>query len=233
MTSADGETEQESAGKTRVLYFGLCVLMLALGVSDTAKGVLAPLYKKHFDLDETGVAAIITAGYVGNFLFLLVGGKCMDHFRARTAQLLFWTIWMGSLLLMAATDDFFCLLLGTAGALGASALLNTSMGLIVPAMGVRHSVFMVSFLFFVQGIGTSIGQSVLGNQVRTFDDWQLTLRILMCVGLTGGVSVLTGRYPHVVQSKHGNACLEWNDRRIGIMIGIFGLYFIAEHGILN
>lgn len=157
----------------------------------------------------------------------------MDYLQAGQAQLLFWGFWMGSLLLMALTDGFGWLLIGTAGALGASTMLNTSMGLIVPAMGIGHSVFLVNFLFFIQGIGTSIGQSVLGNRAKTFEDWQAALWVLLCIGVVSVAGILGGRYPRAERVKQSDSPPDRCDRRMLLMIGIFGLYFIAEHGMLN
>lgn len=216
-----------------MLYAALCLLMLALGASDAARGVLAPVFADHFKLDASGVSAIITAGYIGNFFFLLFGGEVLDRISARMAQLLFWACWMVSLLLMALTDNFILLLIGMAGALGASTMLNTSMGLIVPAMETGHAAFLVSFLFFVQGIGTSMGQSALGNWAVTFRHWHVALCVLMTIGTAAAVGMLRGNYPKSVHKQQRYSGNLWRDKRFYLLIGIFGLYFIAEHGMLN
>ena len=229
--------KQEGAVETRrylVLYAGFCVLMLALGASDAMRGIMAPVFSQHFGLDASGLSVIVTASYVGNFVFLLVGGKMLDICSVKKAQLCFYVCWAGSLLLMALTDDFLCLTVGMAGAMGASTMLNTSMSLTVPSMKVKYPAFLVNALFFVQGIGTSGSQSLVGNWAQDFGDWHLVVLGMLAIGLFSLLGMLLGKYPPERKKEKGPLVVGiWWDFRFYHLILIFGFYFIAEHGMLN
>lgn len=228
------QTDTRKQIREMVLLVGFGIIMMALGASDAMRGVLAPVFSDHFGLDASGVSAIVTAGYIGNFVFLLVGGKVMDRFSVRAAQLFFWGFWMASLLLMTFTDSFVCLLLGLAGAMGASTMLNTSIGLTVPSMSTRHPVFLINLLFFVQGIGTSTGQSVVGNWVQNFGQWHWVTAVLLAIGLAAGAGLLLGRHPAAVPRQRTRQTVSvWRDSRFYLLVCIFGCYFIAEHGMMN
>ena len=61
-----------------VLCFG--VLMLGLGSSDSLRGIFSPVFQEHYGVGGRGLSMMVVISYVGNLLFLSVGGKMMDTF---------------------------------------------------------------------------------------------------------------------------------------------------------
>ena len=61
-----------------VVCFGL--LMLGLGSSDALRGIFAPVFQSRYQLNESQLSLMITVSYIGNLLFLSVGGKLLDTF---------------------------------------------------------------------------------------------------------------------------------------------------------
>ena len=52
-----------------------CVLMMfVLGASDALRGVFLPVFRDSFSLSQSQSSAIIMCSYIGNLLFLCIGG---------------------------------------------------------------------------------------------------------------------------------------------------------------
>lgn len=218
----------------KILYAAFAVLMAVLGASDALRGVLAPVFQAHFALTMPQVSRIVTASYAGNFAFLLLGGKALDRLPRKPAVFLFGLTWAAALLLLACTDSYPCLLAGMFLSVGASTLLNTAVSLTTPLLFASSPAALVNVLFFVQCIGTVSSQGIVGNLVTRFGSWQKVNGILLCAGLAAIVPILFCRFPEKrAEPKRAPAARARPNRTFFVMLLIFGLYFIAEHGVMN
>ena len=139
-----------------VLCFG--VLMLGLGSSDSLRGIFSPVFQEHYSVGGRGLSMMVVISYVGNLLFLSVGGKMMDTFDRKKVAMGMLGIWMAAVLLNVLTDSYPMILLSMFLALGASTMLNTSVNLLTPMVCAGYAGMMVNIFFFIQGIGTSGSQ---------------------------------------------------------------------------
>ncbi|MEG2435357.1 MAG: fucose permease, partial [Ruthenibacterium sp.] len=131
------------------------VLMLALGVNDALRGVFSNIFAAHFSLSATELAQIVTVSYSGNLIFLLFGGRLIDHLERKKAMLLFIGLWMCALAFFVGTDSYRCVLIGVFFAMGTSTLLSTTVNIVTPLLFAASPGVAVGFLFFMQGVGTS------------------------------------------------------------------------------
>lgn len=222
-------------GTKRTALIGFAVLMVGLGISDSLRGIFSTILQEHFQLDARGLSNIIMASYAGNLCFLLLGGRLMDRFDRKKAFLGILAVWMAALFLFLLTDSFWVLLAGMFLAMGASTLLNTTINLMTPLLFLTSPGFVVNFLFFTQGIGTSGGQSLIGNAAEGFGSWKLVNGILLAVGAAAFLIIMRLEIPDAGGKKAKKASMAglMKNSTVWIMILAFGLYFIAEHGILN
>ena len=144
-----------------VLCFG--VLMLGLGSSDSLRGIFSPVFQEHYSVGGRGLSMMVVISYVGNLLFLSVGGKMMDTFDRKKVAMGMLGIWMAAVLLNVLTDSYPMILLSMFLALGASTMLNTTVNLLTPMVCAGYAGMMVNIFFFIQGIGTSGSQFLLGR----------------------------------------------------------------------
>lgn len=94
----------------------------------------------------------------------------------------------------------------------------------------------VNFLFFIQGIGTSGSQSIIGNWATDISSWHTVAWGLLAIGAVAMVLFVLFPMPEVQEQKTGDkaspkeimACPAFLP-----LVPIIGLYFIAEHGIMN
>ena len=120
--------------------------------------------------------------------------------------------------------------------MGTSTLLNTNMNLITTGMFAAAPGFFVNFLFFIQGIGTSGSQSIIGNWATDISSWHTVAWGLLAIGAVAMVLFVLFPMPEVQEQKTGDkaspkeimACPAFLP-----LVLIIGLYFIAEHGIMN
>lgn len=218
-----------------LIYLNLALLMVGLGTSDALRGIFAPEFRQHFQLDASGVSLIVTVSYTGNLVFLLAGTRLADRFGRRKVFNASLLLWMGALVLYIVTDSFWALLAGMFFAMGASTLLNTLMNLMAPLIFAAPGL-VVNTLFFAQGIGTSAGQGVIGNLMADFTGWKMVNAMLLGIGIATAVLLRFWKLPETSANGSGDK----KEARGKIvrpafwwLFFAFGFYFVAEHGILN
>lgn len=220
---------------SRLTFFAFVVLMVGLGSNDSLRGIFSTIFQEHFSLTTTQLGLIVTASYIGNLVFLLVGGNLSTRFSKKRVLQVLILIWMAALALFAFTSNYTVLLIGMALALGSSTLLNTTMNLITPLLFATAPGFFVNFLFFTQEIGTSGSQYILGSHANGFAFWQHTNLVLLILGAVAFVLLLFCNVPEeAAASADAPAQKGGYDWRIIVpYVLVFGFYFIAEHGVMN
>ena len=201
---------------SRLTFFAFVVLMVGLGSNDSLRGIFSTIFQEHFSLTTTQLGLIVTASYIGNLVFLLVGGNLSTCFsKKRVLQVL--------------------ILIGMALALGSSTLLNTTMNLITPLLFATAPGFFVNFLFFTQEIGTSGSQYILGSHADGFAFWQHTNLVLLILGAVAFVLLLFCNVPEETAAPADAPAQKggYDWRIIVPYVLVFGFYFIAEHGVMN
>lgn len=218
-----------------VLCFG--VLMLGLGSSDSLRGIFSPVFQEHYSVGGKGLSMMVVISYVGNLLFLSVGGKMMDTFDRKKVAMGMLGIWMAAVLLNVLTDSYPMILLSMFLTLGASTMLNTTVNLLTPMVCAGYAGMMVNIFFFIQGIGTSGSQFLLGRFAFSYDGWKMINGVLFAVGLVSLVLFTMVNLkpekikPKTIQKKKPQdmpgASIFW------LLVLMMGFYFIGEHGIMN
>ena len=202
--------------KNIITFAAFLILMVGLGANDAMRGIFSTIFSAHFQLSTAQLSQIVTVSYIGNLVFLAVGGFGVDILGRRKAMLLYTFLWSAAMLLFATTDSYLLLLVGMFFAMGTSTLLNTNMNLITTGMFAVAPGFFVNFLFFIQGIGTSGSQSAIGAVA-------MVLFVLFPMP-----EVQEHKTEGKVSPKEIMSCPAFLS-----LVLIIGLYFIAEHGIMN
>lgn len=172
--------------KKAVPFLCFAVLMFGLGSSDSLRGIFAPVFQNRYALSDTQLSMIVTISYVGNLLFLSLGGKLLDTFGRKTVVLSVTAIWVLSMLLNVVSDSYICILISMFFALGASTLLNTTVNILTPVVFSGYAGLMVNIFFFIQGIGTSGSQFVLGRYGLSYPGFKGVSFLLLLIGATAG-----------------------------------------------
>ena len=168
--------------RTIAYYLILGLLMLGLGSSDALRGVFAPVFREHFALNTSQLSLIITVSYMGNFVFMLLGGRLSDHFGLRRAFCGTLCCWIGAEALYLLTDHFPALLVGVFFAMGTSTLLNMLMNVMSPRLFTVPGAA-INILFFIQAIGTTLTQGGIGRLATSFFAWKLVSLALLLIGV--------------------------------------------------
>ena len=218
------------------------VLMFGLGSSDSLRGIFAPVFQNRYALSDTQLSLIVTISYVGNLLFLSLGGKLLDTFGRKTVVLSVTAIWVLSMLLNVVSDSYICILISMFFALGASTLLNTTVNILTPVVFSGYAGLMVNIFFFIQGIGTSGSQFVLGRYGLSYPGFKGVSFLLLLIGAAAGFLLILiplggERRPEHLQSKvKTEAPVTQANPKPAVFIllcTMIGFYFIGEHGIMN
>ena len=168
--------------RTIAYYLILGLLMLGLGSSDALRGVFAPVFREHFALNTSQLSLIITVSYMGNFVFMLLGGRLSDHIGLRRAFCGSLCCWIGAEALYLLTDHYPALLVGVFFAMGTSTLLNMLMNVMSPRLFTVPGAA-INILFFIQSIGTTLTQGGIGRLATSFFAWKLVSLGLLLIGV--------------------------------------------------
>ena len=228
--------------KKAVPFLCFAVLMFGLGSSDSLRGIFAPVFQNRYALSDTQLSLIVTISYVGNLLFLSLGGKLLDTFGRKTVVLSVTAIWVLSMLLNVVSDSYICILISMFFALGASTLLNTTVNILTPVVFSGYAGLMVNIFFFIQGIGTSGSQFVLGRYGLSYPGFKGVSFLLLLIGAAAGFLLILiplggEKQPEHLQSKgKTQAPVTQANPKPAVFIllcTMIGFYFIGEHGIMN
>ena len=225
--------------KKAVPFLCFAVLMFGLGSSDSLRGIFAPVFQNRYALSDTQLSLIVTISYVGNLLFLSLGGKLLDTFGRKTVVLSVTAIWVLSMLLNVVSDSYICILISMFFALGASTLLNTTVNILTPVVFSGYAGLMVNIFFFIQGIGTSGSQFVLGQYGLSYPGFKGVSFLLLLIGAAAGFLLILiplggEKQPEHLQSKgKTEAPVTQANPKPAVFIllcTMIGFYFIGEHG---
>lgn len=226
-----------------IFYLNFALLMLGLGCSDAVRGVFAPVFQSHFALNASQISLMMTVSYTGNLVFMLFGSRLADCLGVKRIFLSAIAVWVAALALYLATDSYRMVLIGVFFAMGTSTLMNMLMNLMSPSLFASPGM-VINTLFFVQGIGTTVTQSVIGASVSQFSHWKLVNFTLAVIGILSFILFFTaslrdGRIagqpaPKKEEDNGGQGLAQIFKRpAFWFFFLIFGFYFVGEHGIMN
>lgn len=225
--------------KEILAYISMSIIMVALGASDAMRGIFALIFEKHFTLSNAQISMIVTVSYMGNLIFLLVGGKIADRFQKKIVSLGVMCIWCLAAFLYIITDNYYALLIGMFFTMGASTLMNTLMNIMTPVVFAGAPAMIINTLFFIQGIGTTGSQKIAGMYASNITSWKITNAILIGIALVGTIILMftpiTEPSKKVEKSKGKEKGFKdvIQNKSFLYLVLILGCYFVAEHGMLN
>ena len=219
-----------------IAFLCFAFLMAGLGANDALRGIFAPVFQERYDLNGSQLSLIVTISYVGNLLFLSIGGKLLDLFPRKNVAMAVTAVWAGAVALNLMSDGYIWILVSMFFALGASTLLNTTVNILTPAVFAGYAGLMVNVLFFIQGIGTSGSQLLLGRYAFHYAGWKWINAALLIVAFLVIVLFFFLKIPKQGEEKEREKEIlkkEPDSKIFWIFIAMMGCYFIGEHGIMN
>lgn len=231
------EKKKALNGKNIMILLSFMAVMVVMGASDSLRGVFSLIFQDHFSLTTSQLSMIITVSYIGNLVFLFFGGSVVDRFEKKKVYLGILLLWALGAAIFLTTDSYYALLVGMFICMGASTLMNTTINILVPTIFVSAPGLVVNVLFFVQGIGTSGAQNIVGKYAGAFQDWKYVNVFLVILAAVGFVlaclSVIPNPRSGEKKAEKGSYGKVMRQPVFLYLVFIFGFYFIAEHGILN
>ena len=79
-----------------IAFLCFAFLMAGLGANDALRGIFAPVFQERYDLNGSQLSLIVTISYVGNLLFLSIGGKLLDLFPRKNVAVAVTAVWAGA-----------------------------------------------------------------------------------------------------------------------------------------
>lgn len=207
--------------------------MLITAASDSLRGVFLPGFKAAFSLTEPQASRIIMVSYLGNLLFLSVGGYLSDRVPRKKFIGGLLLLWSTALLSYVFTENYNLLLAAMLVSMGGSTMLSTSVNLLTPMLFVSPAMF-VSIFNFIQGIGITATQNIGGRFAETLTAWHTANIILLVLAVICFILLTRLDLPEQQsnEKKANYPELIKNPATI-LLILICGFYFVAEHGLMN
>lgn len=223
--------EKKKRNATAVAFCSLVMLITA--ASDSLRGVFLPQFRSAFELTETKAALIIMVSYVGNLLFLSVGGRLSDRLPRKRFVGGVLILWAAALASYVFTESYYLLLFAMVFSMGGSTMISTSVNMITPLMFASPAMF-VSIFNFIQGVGITASQNIGGRFADSLSAWHVINAILLTLAAVCFVLLMTLDLPDPEPSgeKAGISGIVRTPATF-LLIAICGCYFVAEHGLMN
>lgn len=210
--------------------------MLITAASDSLRGVFLPQFRESFSLTEPQAGRIIMISYIGNLLFLSIGGVISDKVSRKRFLVCVMLLWSLALLMHTVTENYYILLFCVIFSMGGSTLIATNINLITPLLFASPAM-LVSIFNFLQGIGITVSQNIGGRFADKMSAWHIANLIILCLSLICIIILLTLTLPSPTPDKEkqkgaGLKNILANPASF-LLILTFGGYFIAEHGLMN
>lgn len=221
--------------KTNITALIFCGLIMTItAASDALRGVFLPQFRSTFSLTESQAGRIIMISYVGNLLFLSVGGYLSDRLPRKKFIGGVILLWAAALASYVFTENYYILLAAMIFSMGGSTMISTSVNIITPLLFASPAMT-VSIFNFLQGVGTTTSQNVGGRFADSLKAWHIANGIILTLAVICFVLLMTLKLPdpEKPEKKSGGYIGIMKNPASVILILIFGCYFIAEHGLMN
>lgn len=213
--------------------FWCTVMMIALGASDALRGVFLPVFKGTFGLSQTEASVIIMVSYIGNMVFLFLGGYISDRVDRRKFIIAVSFMWMAALCIYIFTENYLLIVCAMLFSMGASTMLSTTVNVITP-IAFMSPALMINIFNFIQGIGIVGAQKIGGQFTDSIGYWHRANAILLVMGLVGSAALVFMKLPKpsAERSSSGYGTIVKNPACFRLIL-LFGTYCVAEHGLQN
>lgn len=215
------------------------LMMIVLGASDGLRGVFLPLFEDTFALTKTQSSMIIMCSYVGNLLFLFIGGYFLDRMSKKRFLFTVTLLWMAAVLCYILTESYSVLLICMIFSLGASTMLSTSLNVVTPLLFATPA-FYINIFNFTNGIGIFSAQNIGGKVASNMQAWHIFNLVLLVLGIVGLFFLWRIPFPkqEVPENKGIRGTMEsykniLKNPACKYLICICGFYYVAEHGLQN
>lgn len=209
------------------------LVMLITAASDSLRGVFLPQFRNSFSLTEPQAARIIMVSYIGNLLFLSIGGRLSDRLPRKKFIGGVLVLWSLALFSYIFTENYWLLLLAIMFSMGGSTMISTSVNIVTPLVFLSPAMF-VSLFNFLQGIGITASQNIGGRFADSLKAWHIANAILFCLAVVCFILLMTLELPdpQPAGEKVSIGKIARDPASI-LLICSCGGYFIAEHGLQN
>lgn len=223
----------EKDNKKIITLIFCSLIMMTTAASDSLRGIFLPEFRSTFYLTDSKASIIIMSSYIGNLLFLLIGGRISDKIPRKRFMMVVIFIWIAALGVHVFTENYYILLLTIMFTMGASTMISTSVNIITPLMFASPALF-VSVFNFLQGIGITLTQNVGGRFAGNIKSWHIANLIMLSSAVVCFILLMTLDIPDPERSEEKVSYKALaKDPATWLLIMICGCYFVAEHGLMN
>ncbi|SFD18168.1 MFS transporter [Ruminococcus albus] len=224
--------EKKERRLTDMLFCALVMTITA--ASDALRGVFLPQFRTAFSLSEPQAGRIIMVSYIGNLLFLSIGGYLSDRLPRKRFIGGVLLLWSAALATYVFTENYYILLAAMIFSMGGSTMLSTSVNIITPLLFAPPALF-VNVFNFLQGVGIFTSQNVGGRFADKLTTWHIANGIILAIAAASFILLMTMKLPdpEKTEKQSGGYSDMLRDPATFLLIMICGCYFIAEHGLMN
>ncbi|SEL11766.1 MFS transporter [Ruminococcus albus] len=224
--------EKKERRLTAILFCAMVMTITA--ASDALRGVFLPQFRTAFSLSEPQAGQIIMVSYIGNLLFLSIGGYLSDRLPRKRFIGGVLLLWSAALATYVFTENYYILLAAMIFSMGGSTMLSTSVNIITPMLFAPPALF-VNIFNFLQGVGIFTSQNVGGRFAEKLSAWHIANAIILTIAVASIILLMTMKLPDPEKEdkQNGGYSEMLKDPATYLLILICGCYFIAEHGLMN
>lgn len=207
---------------------------------DNARGVIIPLFKSDFSVNDTKIGYMLTIANVGYFTFTFIGGAMCEKFGQRKVYILGFTSSIVALLMLSNTYSFFMLIASMCLLNVGLSLISIATNTLVPVLFLSFQAILMNMTHFCYGLGATIGQRVSGMLVSSGVNWR-TIYLIGAILFTVLFIIFMlikvpepARVTGIAKNQAGGNVSSFANKKILIFyLFALGFYSFCESGTVN
>lgn len=212
------------------------MFMFIAAMIENIRGIFIPLFKQDFQVKDTYIGIMTLVSSIAYMIFSYIGGGLCERLGQKKVYIGGFIFTMISLMVLANTYSFPMLLLGmflmNIGLSLASIATNT----LVPLLMGSFQAVLMNLTHFCYGVGSTIGQSTVGNLISKGINWrqiylgEAFLVLLLIIGFSLSSFPEHHKENRNLEKKKVNI---WSNKLVYFFILALGFYIFAEVGTGN
>lgn len=221
-----------------ILILVIFTMFIFCAFVDNARGVIIPLFKSDFSVNDTKIGYMLTIANVGFFTFTFIGGVMCEKFGQKKVYILGFASAIVSLLMLSHTYSFIMLTVSMFLLNIGLSLISIATNTLVPVLFLSFQAILMNMTHFCYGLGATIGQRVSGVLVSNGVNWRTIYLIGAILFTVLFIIFMFTKVPEPTKAKSEDQSDQKIKRFINKRILIFylfalGFYSFCEAGTVN
>lgn len=212
------------------------IIMVLYAMSSSVRGVLIPVFKEEFAIDNSRIGTLLFVCSMGGILATYIGGFLCEGYGQKKVIMIGQIIGISSLGLMLFVSSYTTLLISLFVLNFGNSLITVAINTLVPLLALSFQAALMNIVHFSFGLGATITQRATGFLLFQGIEWRHLYLAIGAMYVIALASLFFVKVPTVHSHKRKTPFSDtkaYHAKYVFLYIAALGMYLISELGIAN